>query len=760
MSKYTPEEITEIIEKYNKMLADKVPVTVGMAKEIRDASLGIKDYTNNMEASTAALKKATIGLGSKLLNGEQGLSVYNEITRAGLKTTGIWAEKMPVFGSALEKVAGGAEKAIPIINQQADTLFNSFKDMSRSGLVIGMEDTFKNLQSSGFTVREIAQYSKLMKENSQLLATFGGTTADGAKEFAEISSAITNSGLEKEFQNMGMSVADIADSTLKNLKFEQLRGSTKKQTMSELIDSTTHYIDEKDRLTKLTGMTAEQQNKALSHAYAQQQFSAKQAQLQRVVDAGGADAAQAQAEIDRNEEIYVTLSKYSQTLADDMSMVMAGAVNTPGFARAQKAAPELASKIAKGVTNTSELMSGAAKELHKTALSNAQTAIVGNADKYLGDYAGIVAFGAQQPEEVANAHKKAIEDREKAKKGLVDKTTPHMTEIQIAQRNATLNIDAITNEGITPVLTMYDALTTAGQQAFGIVGEVAGKKGQIGGGTTALQKAGISGPSGSAPAAIVGGQVVATPSTGTSPGGTSPGGTSSIFPGGTLPGGTGVTGSPIDNILATIRKRESSGNYQIKAKGSSASGAYQFIDSTWQSLTKKYGVGQGFSSAYLAPPEIQDQVARKYVEEILAKNNGDITAVPKTWYTGNAQGKISAKELALNRGITPDMYAQGWVNDLNKVNATASAVATAGNTPAIGTKLSGPTSGYNSSLTTTKLAISLPDGNKIPIQPADNTNDSSEQNHLMTLKIQKLDNLISSLQNQIRTTTKILQLQA
>ena len=122
-------------------------------------------------------------------------------------------------------------------------------------------------------------------------------------------------------------------------------------------------------------------------------------------------------------------------------------------------------------------------------------------------------------------------------------------------------------------------------------------------------------------------------------------------------------GDQTDQILATIRKRESGGNYQAQAKGSSASGAYQFIDGTWQSLTQKFGTGSEYKSAGLAPKEVQDSVARKYVESILKENNGDVSKVPLVWYTGNAQGKMSASAMAKNGGMTAQNYQSKWMND-------------------------------------------------------------------------------------------------
>jgi len=95
-------------------------------------------------------------------------------------------------------------------------------------------------------------------------------------------------------------------------------------------------------------------------------------------------------------------------------------------------------------------------------------------------------------------------------------------------------------------------------------------------------------------------------------------------------------------ILATIRTRESGGNYGAQNPSSTASGAYQFIDSTWNSLTAKYGIGVGYPKAKLAPPEIQDAVAAKYAQEILQQAGGDVSKVPVAWFTGNIRGQSNA----------------------------------------------------------------------------------------------------------------------
>jgi hypothetical protein len=124
-------------------------------------------------------------------------------------------------------------------------------------------------------------------------------------------------------------------------------------------------------------------------------------------------------------------------------------------------------------------------------------------------------------------------------------------------------------------------------------------------------------------------------------------------------------GGDVDRVLSTIKGVESGGNYNAKNPNSSASGAYQFIDSTWQAATRKYGIGQEYKTARSAPPEIQDMVARKSVEDLLSKYNGDVDKVVNVWYTGNPAGNMTAAGLAANRGLTAEGYRARFEKQYN-----------------------------------------------------------------------------------------------
>lgn len=119
-------------------------------------------------------------------------------------------------------------------------------------------------------------------------------------------------------------------------------------------------------------------------------------------------------------------------------------------------------------------------------------------------------------------------------------------------------------------------------------------------------------------------------------------------------------------IQATIREREHGPNpgYDIYRKGyngGGATGAYQYIDSTWANFG-------GYPSSYLAPRNVQDEKARLGIESALRR--GGVEAVPAIWYVGHvptseAEWNTVPAPWAGNR-LTVRQYANNWMTTYYK----------------------------------------------------------------------------------------------
>jgi murein DD-endopeptidase MepM/ murein hydrolase activator NlpD len=124
----------------------------------------------------------------------------------------------------------------------------------------------------------------------------------------------------------------------------------------------------------------------------------------------------------------------------------------------------------------------------------------------------------------------------------------------------------------------------------------------------------------------------------------------------------GTRQAPVDDVdvvLATIRTLESANQYGIGPNKAGASGAYQYIRSTWNN----YG---GYTDAYLAPPAVQDERARADVEFFLTRYNGNVSMVPVMWYYPRAATDATWMDRVPNPGggnrLTVREYQTKWVN--------------------------------------------------------------------------------------------------
>ncbi len=149
-----------------------------------------------------------------------------------------------------------------------------------------------------------------------------------------------------------------------------------------------------------------------------------------------------------------------------------------------------------------------------------------------------------------------------------------------------------------------------------------------------------------------------------------------VFASGDNPGIGCTAAGDLGAVLATIRTLESGGDYTARAAGSSASGAYQFLDSTWADYS-------GYAHAWQAPPEVQDAKAAENVRGVLDRNDGDVTAVPVIWYIGHlpAAGSPEWDEVpapSAGNVLTPRQYQQRWLAEYDRELAGPSTQASTG----------------------------------------------------------------------------------
>ena len=694
-----PKEIQELLDRYTKSLADGTPISEELSQKMKAASAGINDYTRNLKASKEALMGSLKSLGMSMVNGESGAAVYNNVISQGAKTFSSWVSKIPYVGKALGAVAEAAAIYENAVADQADALFKSYQDISRSGVATGMNDAFKNLQDAGYTMKEIGQYGQLMKENSGVLANLGGTTAQGAAAFAAASKNIKNSGLETQFMRMGMTVNDINSGMANYIKRQQISGSIQQQDDKQIAASATDFIMQQDRLTKVTGLTADQQNKIYEGALAQEQFAAKTFQLQQRAAAGDE---QAKAELKRNQELIAfATAKGGPEAAKQAQLYIAGAVNSKGYQQFQRSFASTAEYLDKGGTDIGKAQNMLVSDAKKLAQDQSRLGIYGKFNEVFTPIQEVGKLAAASTKDFAQANKDATAQQEKQIEA-ADEAVGAMVDLTKDQRDITQSAEHVINKGVPTVVKGLSGLAGVTQQLTGVLGEVAGKEGQVGGGTSLLNKLGITGGS-SAP--------TVTPVT--------------------PPAGAGAAN--IDSLINFSGGTGDKTHFQ-QLNPTVLNNFVQMASAYFSNTGKKLQVNSAF---------------RSMEEQAKVNSGGNPKAAP-----GKSLHNVG-KAVDINSSQVAELQSSGLLGQYGFSPLNGDPPHIQMPSAATGGILSGPMGGYQAMLHGNEAVVPLPDGKTIPIQNKGNSG-SGQQTALLTMELEKLDSMLRVMQKQNDITNKIL----
>jgi hypothetical protein len=594
----TPEQIAEIFEQYRASQQ-----TLKQAQEEFGKSLG----------------RSAVQLTGSLYKGEKGIGQFGDAIESAATALQALILAIPGLG-IVAKVAtvamGLFAKGLNAASKQGDALYKTYQDLGRAGATAadGISGVFRNMQNLGYGIEELDKMVSLVTQNSETLAKFSLTAADGTNAFAQGMAQIQRDG---GLRLLGKTTDDINGAGAAFIRQQVTMGRTQKDVGDSLGAKTKQYILDLDRLQRLTGTSADALQKQQESLLSEDAYNVYMESLEQQGEAGLMQKK-------KIEEVTARLPQYEKLIAQAIG----------GNVEAQQQlffiAPELIKDLRDPVKSTADTL-----KTFNIQATNAKEQFKGLAGIGGGTQDVIGSMADLNKAIVATSD---IDERNKAASEnakVLDNNTKRITEAQIANMNSRDAMQSFIQQGVAPATIALGGLAKV---ASGVSGAAAGAVGAGTGGAAA----------GSAP------------------------GSGRMNYSKELYGGAQAASGDVDRILSTIRQRESGGNYGAQAKGSSASGAYQFIDSTWQSMTKKFGMGTEFSSAKMAPKEIQDAVAKAYVQDILKRAGGDVSKVPLEWYTGNLQGTMSPAALQANKGLTGEMYQQKWMSEFQKQPGGAS----------------------------------------------------------------------------------------
>lgn len=258
--------------------------------------------------------------------GATGLSTFNGALQGSAsfftKLTSTLSSKLPGLATVLGTTTDMLSEYAQQVNILADAQLDTYQNLSKvggadqiSGLT-GVMDTFNKF---GYTSKaDFPKLTALVQENAQSFASFGGTVETGMKQFANVSAIMQKTGMQTELLLMGMKPDEINKSFAAMVKSVQMAGGSINslgKTEEERAKSVKEYIKQQDIITRLTGVTADQQQKAVEQAMSNDRYAVRKFQLEQE-----RDAAIASGDTNRIEAAKAAIAQDSAFLASAKKM--------------------------------------------------------------------------------------------------------------------------------------------------------------------------------------------------------------------------------------------------------------------------------------------------------------------------------------------------------------------------------------------------------------------------------------------------------
>jgi hypothetical protein len=483
-------------------------------------------------------------------------------------------------------------------------------------------------------------------------------------------------------------------------------------SQAELTQGAADYIYQQDRLTKLTGLSADAQQKLAMDSLRNSRWSATLFDINQKTD----DASQAKRK--QLEEANERIGAISPELQKGFQDLASGTANSPDAQKFLRAFPEAAKQITSGTFQSTKFLEQMGHDAKVTQDTFADLAKSGNTDTIIGNFSEIGKVQTAFNKNLAAADATVARQQK-----ITDPNTKNMVNLTTAQRNTTLEAEQVINKGINPATDAMSTLAKTMEKITGIPSKVA----------PSLKATGTS-PTGG-------------PAGGTLPEG-KPSSEKSIKS--VVEAGPGYT-----TVLATDgekQRREGVRNWRNNNPGNLEYG--KFSQSKGAVGTDgRFAVFPTLSAGMRAKEDLLfgDTYRGLTIAQAISKyapafeNN-----------TGNYLNQLLSATGAGPTTIMGDLNSGQRASLLGAINKAEGFKPGKIISAAKGGVASGPTSGYRAILHGTEAIVPLPDGKSIPVQMVGDNNTDEEEAEMMMRQLGKLNLLVGAMAKHVDITSKIL----
>jgi GH24 family phage-related lysozyme (muramidase) len=807
----TPEEmeasLTEALRLQEEDIRQYGEVTQDTKNKLVNAKNGIKTYADELKRSINALKTSAAKTVGSMAESAKGTGQYTEVLKAGADAANTYLSSRGPIGQASGELLKLATDYVVAVGKQADDLYKSYQTVSRAGSIGegGITELYSTMQKFGYGIEELGDLEKILQANSTSLAALSGTAFDGAQTLGNLSKNIRESDIGVAFQNMGLTVDGMNAGIASYLRLEQRLGTGQLKTQEELQSGAQEYLYQQEKLTKITGLSADKQSEAREAALSEQRFGAHIADLKfKAADAESRgdleSAAKLRAQAERDQRINLNLKAAgNEEMAANFRNVTAGYLNDKGALKFQNALPDAIKEIRNGASEA-DVMNAISRDAKKISQDTVELQKAGKASEIYGNMAEY-----RRVSNLEDFNKRVARATESM--DVTDPATGSMTKLGIKQRQTRDDLQNLKQIGIRPVTAGFEALAKAMSVIPGVASKVATTVTGGGGGTTGAQQRAPAGtqaapkvaPAAAAPAPVS----KAAPATAAPAPAPAP--APKVAPSAPAPTPSAPAPStPVSAAPAPVEEAKAKLTEKVTSTTAATGAAMTAgLDAIKQMIIKHEGlrnkpykdslglwtvgvghlIGDGKTLPEAMNREFSQQEIMAMFEEDFTKHYAIAQRTPG-WDKANDIGKGAMIDLAFNmgqwwnkfpntakalaagdwKGASAGLRDSKWFSQVKGRAVTVTGmIEQAGGgskTPsaANGGILSGPAGGYAATLHGNEAVVPLPGKQSgIPVQTSGFDSLISSRVGMFTEQLQKFDSLMLAMQKHVDISNKILQ---
>jgi len=236
-----------------------------------------QDFVEALKQTSKQLGSAGVQFVQTMHSSQQGMHKYaGSITAAGSAISD-FAGKFGILGKIVGGVATVFTKLFTSALKQNDELISSFNELSSLGSLTsgGIQELNKQLLSIGLTSETAATFAKVISRVNSELAVFGVGASEGRKKLVGITEPFFALGSKYEFElaRLGYSTDEMREGVASYISSQIKMDHAQKRSTSDLAKEAQKYMVTLKQLQELTGLSADEQQKAIEQAQADARFN-------------------------------------------------------------------------------------------------------------------------------------------------------------------------------------------------------------------------------------------------------------------------------------------------------------------------------------------------------------------------------------------------------------------------------------------------------------------------------------------------------